>query len=299
MVQREAQIRMAAFRWLEEQTAHSDVLTWHTLAQGFTYQGERVTLVGQQGIWKPRAFAQIPISIRSTPHSGYGDLVTDDGFLLYSYRRTDPFHRDNTGLREAMRQNVPLIYFHGIGDGKYVPTWPVFVVDDRPSDLSFVVAVDAVEAINPLSGEAVGEGDYYRRRYVTAAARVRLHQAAFREKVINAYRSQCAFCRLRHLELLDAAHIIPDREAAGEPIVPNGLALCKIHHAAYDQNIIGVTPDYEILVRDDVLAEEDGPMLQYGIQALHKRSLILPERRKDWPDRDRLAVRFEIFTNAI
>ena len=123
--------------------------------------------------------------------------------------------------------------------------------------------------------------------------------ATAREKVITAYRSQCAFCRLRHLELLDAAHIIPDREAAGEPIVPNGLALCKIHHAAYDQNIIGVTPDYEILVRDDVLAEEDGPMLQYGIQALHKRSLILPERRKNWPDRDRLAVRFEIFTNAI
>lgn len=299
MVHREAQIRMAAFRWLEEQTAQTDVVSWHTLVQGFTFQGERVTLVGQQGIWKPKAFAQIPISIRSAPRSGYRDKLTDDGFLLYSYRGTDPFHRDNVGLREAMRQNVPLIYFHGIGDGKYVPAWPVFIVDDRPADLAFVVAVDAVESINPVSGEAVGEENYYRRRYVTAAVRVRLHQAAFREKVINAYRSQCAFCRLRHLELLDAAHIVPDREAAGEPIVPNGLALCKIHHAAYDQNIIGVSPDYKILVREDVLDEQDGLMLQYGIKALHESSLILPQRRRDWPDRDRLALRFEMFKNAI
>ena len=110
------------------------------------------------------------------------------------------------------------------------------------------------------------------------------------------YRSQCAFCRLRHLELLDAAHIVPDREAAGEPIVPNGLALCKIHHAAYDQNIIGVSPDYKILVREDVLDEQDGLMLQYGIKALHESSLILPQRRR-LAGSDRL--RFEMFGNTI
>ena len=43
---------------------------------------------------------------------------------------------------------------------------------------------------------------------------------------------RCALCRLRHQELLDAAHITPDSEAEGEPLVSNGVVLCKLHHAA-------------------------------------------------------------------
>ena len=72
-----------------------------------------------------------------------------------------------------------------------------------------------------------------RRRYITSEYRVRLHQAAFRERVLDAYQDQCSLCRLRHRELLDAAHIIPDSDPDGEPVVPNGLALCKLHHAAF------------------------------------------------------------------
>jgi hypothetical protein len=37
------------------------------------------------------------------------------------------------------------------------------------------------------------------------------------------------------VELLDAAHILPDGHPKGEPVVPNGLALCKLHHAAFDR----------------------------------------------------------------
>ncbi|MBN2352090.1 MAG: HNH endonuclease, partial [Spirochaetales bacterium] len=62
----------------------------------------------------------------------------------------------------------------------------------------------------------------------------------------DAYSRSCTVCRLKHPELLDAAHIIPDAEESGEPVIPNGLALCKIHHSAYDKNIIGITPDYEL-----------------------------------------------------
>ena len=54
-------------------------------------------------------------------------------------------------------------------------------------------------------------------------------------------------CKLRHAELLDAAHIIADANDEGLPIVPNGLALCKIHHAAFDKNIIGISPDRDRL----------------------------------------------------
>jgi putative restriction endonuclease len=124
---------------------------------------------------------------------------------------------------------------------------------------------------------------------------MRLHQHSFRQRILAAYQDHCAFCRINHAELLDAAHIIPDGDERGDPIVPNGLSLCKIHHAAFDHNLIGVSPDYDIEIRHDLLEEIDGPMLKHGIQGLHHGKLYLPLARKNWPDRERLAVRFERF----
>jgi putative restriction endonuclease len=100
---------------------------------------------------------------------------------------------------------------------------------------------------------------------------------------------------LNHPELLDASHIIPDTEPKGDPIVPNGLTLCKIHHAAFDSNIIGISPEYNIHVREDILHEIDGPMLKHGIQNLNNQKIILPSRGQDYPDRERLDWRFERF----
>ena len=77
-----------------------------------------------------------------------------------------------------------------------------------------------------------------------------MHQQSFRIRVIEAYRQCCAICRLKHQELLDAAHILPDKHPRGEPWVSNGLALCKLHHAAFDRHFLGITPDYIIQVRD-------------------------------------------------
>ena len=121
-------------------------------------------------------------------------------------------------------------------------------------------------------------GDAARRRYVTAAVKVRLHQKTFRERVLAAYKRQCAFCRLHHEELLDAAHIAADSDPLGEPIVNNGLALCKLHHSAFDENFIGLRPDYVIEVRPDILKERDGPTLVHAIQALHGSRITLPRR---------------------
>lgn len=83
-----------------------------------------------------------------------------------------------------------------------------------------------------------------RRRYPTRVFRQRLHQREFRERVVRAYQHHCAGCRLRRNELLEAAHIIADADSGGVPSVPNGLALCKLHHAAFDAHLIGISPDY-------------------------------------------------------
>lgn len=103
---------------------------------------------------------------------------------------------------------------------------------------------------------------------------------------------------LRKAPLLDAAHITPDPAGHGYPVVTNGMALCKIHHAAYDEKILGISPDYNVHISPRVLAEVDGPMLKYGLQEMNRRPLWLPAHSKEQPDRDRLSARFEEFKQA-
>ena len=126
----------------------------------------------------------------------------------------------------------------------------------------------------------------------------RLHQTTFRTRVLNAYRETCAICRLRHRELLEAAHILPDGHPRGEPIVPNGLALCKVHHAAFDAYILGVRPDYVIEVRRDILEAIDGPMLRHGLQEIAGQLIHLPRDQRLRPRSDLLEERYEMFRKA-
>lgn len=56
----------------------------------------------------------------------------------------------------------------------------------------------------------------------------------------------CAICTLTKPPLFDASHITPDVDERGLPVVANGLSLCKIHHAAYDQINLGISPDYTL-----------------------------------------------------
>jgi putative restriction endonuclease len=84
----------------------------------------------------------------------------------------------------------------------------------------------------------------------------------------------------------------------GHPVVANGLPLSKVHHAAFDANLVGIDPDYRIHVSEQLFAINDGPMLEQGIKAMRGKSIIMPSRQMDWPDRNRLAARFEQFQAA-
>lgn len=298
----DATVRNAAFEWLKAQVAaYGDVLPRALLAGGFPLDGARVPLLSPQGIFKPRVLREAPLSITTAPNGPYDDAFGPNDLLRYRYRGTDPEHADNRGLRFAMQERLPLVYLHGLIPGRYVPAWPVFVVGDHREGLTFTVAVDEERhrwpAARALSPGVHDDAEGPRRRYATAAVRQRLHQRAFRERVLAAYRNECAFCRFRHAELLDAAHIVPDAEA-GEPVITNGLALCKLHHAAFDRNFLGIRPDYVVQVRRDLLDEEDGPTLVHGIQALHGTRIHVPRRSVHRPDRQRLELRYRTFRSA-
>jgi len=277
---------------------YGDVLPRDLLAAGFIFKGERITLLGPQGIWKPKIMTH-PLSITSISNGPYSDSYTKEGFLKYKYRGTDPNHSDNRGLRSLISLRKPLIYFHSIIRGKYLATWPIFIIEDNRQDLVFTVALDEMKSVKIEFEQANEDATYYRRSYLTSTIQSRVHQRSFRERVLLAYQNHCALCNLKHVELLDAAHIIADKEDIGDPIVSNGLALCKIHHAAFDNNFIGINPEFKIIIREDLLLETDGPMLKYGIQSLNNSKLILPNNKMDWPDRERLERRFLTFLKAV
>ena len=296
----DARVRNAAFEWLRTQVdSRGDVLPRPLLAEGLALNGVRVPLLGPQGIFKPKVLYDAPLSITTAPNGPYDDAFGPNDLLRYRYRGTDPEHHDNRRLRFAMQERLPLVYFHGVIPGRYVAAWPVFVVGDDRGGLTFTIAVDDARHVWPAARGAAARDDMEsaRRQYNTAAVRQRLHQRAFRERVLDAYRHQCAFCRFRHEELLDAAHIVADADE-GEPVVTNGLALCKLHHAAFDRYFVGIRPDYVVQVRRDLLDEKDGPTLVHGIQALHGTRISLPKRLTQQPDRPSLEVRYEAFKRA-
>jgi len=287
-------VRQRAFRFVEELSArHGDVLPYRELQRGFLFDDELVSVVGMPGIWKPRQL-DLPVSIRTGIDDPYGDEIDASGFLSYRYFKSDPGHPDNAGLRRCMHETRPLIYFRAVAEGRYVAVWPVYIVSDDPGSLTFTAACDDPAVVDPTISLEIEKGA--RRRYAAHVAMTRLHQAKFRQQVLTAYRHRCTLCRLKHDGLLDAAHILGDRHERGDPVVSNGLAMCKIHHAAFDNNILGIRPDHLIEINSKVLEERDGPMLRHGIQEMHGgRLVVLPRRPDQRPDPERLEERYEQF----
>lgn len=187
-----------------------------------------------------------------------------------------------------------MIWFVGVAPGVYEPIYPVWIVADEPEQLQFALALDEGQRLITPGGSVTVDT----RRYVERINRARLHQPMFRARVLAAYDTRCTVCRLRHAELLDAAHIIADSKPHGDPVVPNGLALCKIHHAAFDTNIMGVRPDLTVHIRHDILDEIDGPMLRHGLQGMHNERLQPPRTRTARPSPDRLEERYADFLSA-
>lgn len=293
----EHRARLAAIQYVHTlRDANDGFVTWAQLT-AFSWDGVAVPLIGASGIWRPRGWTA-PVSITTSPGDPYGDDVSDDGLLRYRYFGSagDEQAHFNVGLRRAFHDALPLIYFRGVQKGLYQALAPVVVMRDDRASRTFTVACDDIELVRPdLPIEVTEE---VKRSYATQLALRRLHQAAFRRNVLDAYADTCAVCRLKIKGLLDAAHIVGDRHPLGDPVVQNGLALRKIHHAAFDQNIIGVRPDAVVELNDELLQATDGPMLRHGLQEVHRTALWVPHAKGKQPDPERLEVRYDEFRRA-
>jgi putative restriction endonuclease len=221
------------------------------------------------------------------------ELTATVDTLSYAFTGSDPGNTRNQWLRQAMQNQLPLIYFFGVAPGFYEPLFPAFVTEWQPENLrcglSFSATASVGVSISPVPLE---------RRYALRSVRQRLHQAAFRERVLAAYGHRCALSGLPEPRLIDAAHMVPDDKELGQPDVRNGICMSKIHHAAFDAGLIGIDPDFAIHVSERLLAIHDGPLLEESLKALAGQKVRVPADTLALPDRDRLSVRFELFRSV-
>jgi len=292
----DAPYRLAAFDRLRALRAlHGSTLPWSVIAEGFACGSERVRFASAaQGIFKPAPMRGV-LSVKTVvPKPGgrvwYHDQLESDAklktatdALAYAFKGTDPDDPQNRLLREAMEGQLPIVYFYGVAPGAYEAIFPTYVVDWSPGDLSVKLApkplVDHATLWVPPGADE--------RRYALRQVKQRLHQASFRERVVAAYDRRCALSGLPEVRLVDAAHIIPDGdEDLGQPDIRNGICMSKLHHAAYDADLIGIDADHRIHVSGRLLDLHDGPMLELGIKTLQGQVIRLPRDGELRPDRE-------------
>lgn len=301
--ERDARIREAAFQRLESLLVTDQVVDHYTLAEGFPFEGAVIRFLSQaEGIFKPKEM-EWPLSVKTVvPKKGrdvwyrdqlsaHQEVLTSSETVRYAFKGEDPNAKPNLGLRYVMELQLPIIYFLGVSPARYQPIFPAYVVDWD----SFHKEVRI--AFSPQEKGALGVRDVgVERRYGLQEVQVRLHQTRFREAVLGAYNGKCALTGLPVPRLLDAAHIVPDKHKIyGQPEVHNGLALTKLHHAAFDAYLIGIDQDLRVHVSRALQLKKDGPALE-ALKQLEGVYLTPPADARDAPDRDRLKYRFDFFS---
>ena len=265
----------------------------------FNFHNENFTIrqTYGRGISKPRNLdAALSITTTYTAPgkiAPYADFQGEDGFPRYKYEGDDPNLYTNSALRTCLNAGLPLVYFVGVAQGIYQANYPVYIVGESMQTKEFILNFEVNLPNFDISLLTPAE-----KKYAMRQTKARIHQPLFRQQVMAAYKSTCAVCRLKHHELLDAAHIIEDSDPRGEPIVTNGLALCKIHHAAFDKNLLGISPNYQVRINSSLLEEVDGPMLKHGLQEMNGVTLTVPSSKFSRPDSERLEIRFQDFLEA-
>lgn len=125
------------------------------------------------------------------------------------------------------------------------------------------------------------------RRELIVTLRRRFRQYDFRKRVLNAYLGTCAFCGVQ-LGLVEAAHIVPVAASRSSDKTDNGVALCALHHRAFDQNLVSFDEDYHIEISTAAIGDLADQRLSGELEKfrnLLRESVLLPIDRRDYPAR--------------
>lgn len=260
----------------------------------FRFDGRRIFVKGQQGIFKPAELTE-PLSITTTIDSDYTHDAIEGSRVLYDFVSRP---QDNDGLKRCAEAEIPLIYFLQVKKKpapEYAVFAPVYVVGWDDAARRFLVDLSEQKPGQVASPAPVGRQLELRvlptpdspseireltRSYAVSGVQRRLHEARFRNLVLDAYRDRCAVCSLHLRPLLDAARLGGHREPGPDIAVSEGIALCATHRRAFECGILTFDDEYRVHVDlpDGSGEGEQAMLLAYEGQQLH-----LPRDERDWP----------------
>jgi putative restriction endonuclease len=147
-------------------------------------------------------------------------------------------------------------------------------------------------AENPEINEADIQIRNVARKITIVSVSKKLRDVSFRRRVLTAYSFHCAVCGIQ-LKLVEAAHIIPVNHEMSTDETRNGLALCALHHKAFDQALIAINPDYSIQVNQNKTDELQRQKLADGLAKFSqdlRPLIILPPAISDRPHAEYIRI---------
>jgi putative restriction endonuclease len=118
----------------------------------------------------------------------------------------------------------------------------------------------------------------------------KIRDQGFRKVITQLYDHRCALCGIRMITpeghtIVEAAHIKPWHKS-NDDRPTNGLALCRLCHWSFDEGLMSVSRNYEVLVSKRVRTDRNMPG---HIMTLEKRPIFRPEDEVCWPATENIA----------
>lgn len=112
-----------------------------------------------------------------------------------------------------------------------------------------------------------------------AIVKQRINQAFFRSVILSSYNFRCCISGVGNPELLEACHIVDWSENKQNRCNPeNGLCLNTLFHKAFDKYLIAITPDYNIIVSEEMIEKTEDKTFKNYLVSLQKKKIYLPDR---------------------
>ncbi|WP_288408863.1 HNH endonuclease signature motif containing protein [uncultured Herbaspirillum sp.] len=116
--------------------------------------------------------------------------------------------------------------------------------------------------------------------------KLRQGQTEFRNKLLAAYRRQCAVTKCRVEGILEAAHIRSHSEVVNYDVT-NGLLLRADIHTLFDLKLLFIDSQLKVRLKPELLASE--------YKQFEGREIVHPHSPSEMPNRDALQARFKDF----
>lgn len=280
---------------------YRDAVPWSEIVKGFTFLGGRIMFASQAlGIFKPRQMDRV-LSIKTVvPRAGrdasYSDQVaggSENGMWVYDMRERDPAHSQNQWLKTAWMEGLPLIYLRGLAPAVYLPSFPVYVTDwdAGAGQVRMALGLECTSRQDLVEPALMGRE---LPRYTYRHMQNRMSVACFRIDVLEAYQDTCALSGLAQPQLVDAVPITQGKSGIRLDVT-EGLCLSRLHHAAFDANLLGIDSDGRVHLSERLDTYVPGDPFVRNLLSVAGRRISMPRAPECQPNRDLLAARFEQF----